>query len=155
MERNQGSLKPNDPRLLTVADLEHSENEERWFSIGLAEQRSDALHRVPLVRRRFRNHENSNHISPGNHTDRNSLLRGEPMNDSPIGDEKMPVEIDFRDGVRGLHHIPPGAKVFLPASIERGVWEYFAGKAQQKGIDLSELLTDVLKRDIEINEALK
>jgi uncharacterized DUF497 family protein len=26
----------NDPRLLTVADLEHSENEERWFSIGLA-----------------------------------------------------------------------------------------------------------------------
>ena len=67
----------------------------------------------------------------------------------------MPVEIDFRDGVRGLHHIPPGAKVFLPASIERRVWEYFAGKAQQKGIDLSELLTDVLKRDIEINEALK
>ena len=26
----------NDPRLLTVADLEHSEIEERWFSIGWA-----------------------------------------------------------------------------------------------------------------------
>ncbi len=26
----------NDPRLLTVADLEHSEIEERWFSIGRA-----------------------------------------------------------------------------------------------------------------------
>jgi uncharacterized DUF497 family protein len=26
----------NDPRLLTVADLEHSETEERWLSIGLA-----------------------------------------------------------------------------------------------------------------------
>ncbi len=26
----------NDPRLLTVADLEHSETEERWFSIGCA-----------------------------------------------------------------------------------------------------------------------
>ena len=26
----------NDPRLLTVADLEHSESEERWFSIGYA-----------------------------------------------------------------------------------------------------------------------
>ena len=25
-----------DPRLLTVADLEHSETEERWFSIGWA-----------------------------------------------------------------------------------------------------------------------
>jgi uncharacterized DUF497 family protein len=26
----------DDPRLLTVADLEHSETEERWFSIGCA-----------------------------------------------------------------------------------------------------------------------
>ena len=26
----------NDPRLLSVADLEHSEIEERWFSIGCA-----------------------------------------------------------------------------------------------------------------------
>ena len=67
----------------------------------------------------------------------------------------MPAEIDFRKGVRGLHHISPDAKVFLPASIERGVWEYFSGKAEQKGVDLSELLTEVLRRDIEINEALK
>ncbi len=26
----------DDPRLLSVADLEHSETEERWFSIGCA-----------------------------------------------------------------------------------------------------------------------
>ena len=26
----------NDQRLLTVADLEHSETEERWFSVGCA-----------------------------------------------------------------------------------------------------------------------
>jgi len=77
------------------------------------------------------------------------------MNDRPFEDEKMPAEIDFSKGVRGLHYVPPGAKVFLPASIERSVWEYFSGKAGQKGIYLSELLTDVLKRDIEINEALK
>ena len=69
--------------------------------------------------------------------------------------DKTPEEIDFSKGVRGLHHIPPDAKVFLPVSIERSVCEYFSGKAEQKGIDLSELLTDVLKRDIEINEALK
>jgi uncharacterized protein len=25
-----------DARLLTIADVEHSENEERWFSIGIA-----------------------------------------------------------------------------------------------------------------------
>jgi hypothetical protein len=77
------------------------------------------------------------------------------MNDRSSEDEKMPAEIDFSRGVRGLHHIPSGAKVFLPASIERSVWEYFSDKAEKKGIDLGELLTDVLKRDIEINEALK
>jgi hypothetical protein len=77
------------------------------------------------------------------------------MNDQPWEDDKIPAEIDYRKGVRGLHHIPVGAKVFLPASIERSVWEYFSVKAEQKGVELSELLTDVLKRDIEINEALK
>ena len=77
------------------------------------------------------------------------------MSSQPIEDDDMPAEVDFSKGVRGLHHIPPGAKVFLPASIERSVWQYFSKKAEEKGVDLSELLTDVLKRDIEINEALK
>ena len=43
----------------------------------------------------------------------------------------------------------------MPASIEKGVWDYFSAKAEQRGVELSELLTEVLKRDIEINEALK
>ena len=77
------------------------------------------------------------------------------MNNEPIEDNDMPAEIDFSRGVRGLHHIPPGAKVWMPASIERSVWEYFSGKAEQRGLDLLELLTEVPKRDIEINEALK
>ena len=77
------------------------------------------------------------------------------MNDEPIEDNDMPAEIDFSRGVRGLHHIPPGATVLMPASIEKSVWAYFSGKAEERGIQLSELLTEVLKRDIEINEALK
>ncbi len=77
------------------------------------------------------------------------------MNNRPEDDNEVPAEIDFREGVRGLHHIPPGAEVLMPVSIERSVWEYFSGKAGLQGIDLSELLTEVLKRDIEINEALK
>jgi len=77
------------------------------------------------------------------------------MSDQIVRDEEMPTEIDFSKGVRGLHHIPPGSEVFLPVSIERSVWEYFSGKAEKKGVELSELVTDILKRDIEINEALK
>lgn len=67
----------------------------------------------------------------------------------------MPAEIDFSKATRGRHHIPAEAVVFLPASIEKSVWEYFADKAERKGVGLSQLLTDVLKRDIEINEALR
>ncbi len=75
--------------------------------------------------------------------------------DEVNADDDMPDEIDFSKGVRGLHHVPPGAKVLMPASIEKTVWEYFAGKAEERGVDLADLLTEVLKRDIEINEALK
>jgi len=77
------------------------------------------------------------------------------MSNQSIDDEDMPAEIDFGGGVRGLHHIPPGAKVWMPVSIEKDVWEYFSGKALQRGVELSELVTEVRKRDIEINEALK
>jgi hypothetical protein len=77
------------------------------------------------------------------------------MSDRRMEHDEMPAEIDFGKGVRGLHHIPEGAKVLLPVSIERSVWEYFSTRAEQKGVELSDLVTDVLKRDIEINEALK
>jgi hypothetical protein len=77
------------------------------------------------------------------------------MKNLPLDENEMPAEIDFSKGTRGLHHIPPGDKALMPVSIERSVWEYLSGKAEQRGVNLSELVTEVLKRDIEINEALK
>ncbi len=77
------------------------------------------------------------------------------MSDQPTDNDQMPAEIDFTKGVRGLHHVPAEAKVFMPTAIEKGVWEYFSAKAGERGVALPELLTEVLKRDIEINEALK
>ena len=77
------------------------------------------------------------------------------MNNQPCQNDGMPAEIDFSKAVRGTHHVHSGAKVFLPASIEKDVWEYFAGKAEQRGVELPTLLTEVLRREIEINEALK
>lgn len=77
------------------------------------------------------------------------------MSDHSIEPEEMPANIDFSGGRRGLHSIPAGAKVFLPLAIERAVWEYFSEKATQRGVHLADLLSDVLKRDIEIHEALK
>lgn len=76
------------------------------------------------------------------------------MDNNPTHDD-MPAEIDFSHGVRGLHHIPADAKVFVPASIERDIWEYFSEKAEQTGVRLPELLSKVLRRDIQTNRASK
>ena len=76
------------------------------------------------------------------------------MTDDSIPDD-IPPEIDFSNGRRGLHHIPAEAKVLMPVAIEQSVWEYFSQRAGQRGVPLSDLVTEVLKRDIEINEALK
>jgi hypothetical protein len=75
---------------------------------------------------------------------------------NPIADEfEMPDEVDFTSGTRGLHHIHPEARVLMPASIERSVWEHFSRRAEQEGIGLSELLTAVLKRDIALHDTQK
>jgi hypothetical protein len=77
------------------------------------------------------------------------------MKEQPDNESNPATEIDFSQGVRGLHHIPAGAKVLVPVAIEEGVWQYLADKARQRGVALSDLVTEVLRRDIEINEAMK
>jgi hypothetical protein len=54
------------------------------------------------------------------------------MNDRSIDEDAMPAGIDFSKGIRGLHHIAADARILLPASIERSVWEYYSDKAKQK-----------------------
>ncbi len=144
----------NDQRLLTVADLEHSEAEERWFSIGCASNGGDSFSFLCLFGRPGEYQDPADFGSEGGILG-NSLLSRWFMSNQPSRDDDMPVEIDFSRGIRGLHHIPAGARILMPASIERSVWEYFAVKAEQQGVDLSDLLTDVLKSNIQINETLK
>ena len=86
------------------------------------------------------------------HARRNKVM---PMGSEASQHDDMPAEIDFRSGQRGLHHTPPDSRILMPVSIDRAVWEYFAAKAKQNGVEMSDLLTDLLKRDIEISEALK
>jgi len=42
------------------------------------------------------------------------VLQVSRMDDQSGEDDDLPSEIDFSKGVRGLHYIPPDAKVFLP-----------------------------------------
>jgi len=70
-------------------------------------------------------------------------------------DDQMPSEIDFSDGTRGLHYIRPTDSVYIPVSIERSVWEHFAALAQQRGLVTEDLVTAVLKREIDMEHTPK
>jgi len=72
----------------------------------------------------------------------------------PQDDDDMPAEIDFSGGVRGKFY-RPNAKLNLPVYLDDEVRAYLADIATKKGVPVSDLANDLLKRDIAIIEAVK
>jgi hypothetical protein len=72
----------------------------------------------------------------------------------PKDDDDLPPEIDFAGGTRGKFY-RQNAKLNLPVYLEADVQEYLAALAARKGIALSDLANDLLKKDIAILEAGK
>ena len=66
----------------------------------------------------------------------------------------MKERYDFTKGVRGRFH-QPGAVFKLPVYLDSEVESYLARSAQARGLELDELVNQLLKRDIEIIEAAK
>ena len=66
-------------------------------------------------------------------------------------DDDMPAEIDFSKGVRGKF-FHPGAKFNLPVYLDDQVQTRLTALANAKGVDLSVLVNDLLKKDIELIE---
>lgn len=65
----------------------------------------------------------------------------------------MKEQYDFSKGVRGKFY--SAAAVFqLPVYLDEQVQGYLAAKAQAKGVDLSALVNDLLKREIDLVEAM-
>ena len=66
-------------------------------------------------------------------------------------DDDMPTEIDFSKGVRGKF-FHPDAKFNLPVYLDDQVQTRLTALANAKGVDLSALVNDLLKKDIELIE---
>jgi len=66
----------------------------------------------------------------------------------------MKKQYDFSKGVRGKFY-SPDAVFRLPIYLEEDVQSWLTAKAQSKGIELSDLVNDLLKKEIEIIEAVK
>jgi hypothetical protein len=73
---------------------------------------------------------------------------------TPKNDDDLPPEIDFSGGARGKFY-RPNAKLNLPVYLDADVQAYLAALAARKGIPLSDLANDLLKKDIAILEAGK
>ena len=68
--------------------------------------------------------------------------------------DDMPEEIDFSGGVRGKFY-RPGAKLNLPVYLDAEVQAYLTVIASKKGVPLSDLTNDLLRKEIAILEAVK
>ncbi len=66
----------------------------------------------------------------------------------------MKDHYDFSKGVRGKFY-KPEAVFKLPVYLDESVQTYLTAKADAKGVDLSDLVNDLLKREIGIIEAVR
>lgn len=66
----------------------------------------------------------------------------------------MKSEYDFSKGERGKF-FHPEARHHLPVYLEEEVECYLQERAVSKGIDMAQLVNDLLKRDIQLIEAVK
>ena len=75
-------------------------------------------------------------------------------NATPDHDDDMPAEIDFSGGVRGKFY-RADAVLNLPVYLDSDVQAYLVAIAAKKGVALSELANDLLKKEIAILESVK
>jgi hypothetical protein len=76
------------------------------------------------------------------------------MNATTPDDDDIPSEINFSGGTRGKFH-RPNTRLNLPVYLDADVQDYLAALAARKGVPLSDLANDLLKKDIAILEAGK
>ena len=76
------------------------------------------------------------------------------MQPRPSPDDDMPAEIDFSGGTRG-QFFKPGARLSMPVYLEAGVQDYLTARARARGIEVEQLVNELLKKDIELIEAAR
>lgn len=69
-------------------------------------------------------------------------------------DDDMPAEIDFSQGVRGKFY-RKDARLQLPVYLDDPVQARLAALADAKGVELSALVNDLLRKDIELIEVAR
>ena len=75
-------------------------------------------------------------------------------NSTTHDDDDMPAEVDFTGAARGKFY-RPNLRLKLPVYLDAEVQDYLNAIAAKKGLPLSRIVSDLLKKEIEIIEAIK
>jgi len=140
-----------DPLALSVFDSTHSENEDRWVTIGKAEngQYLVVAHTydevgVNLARIRIISARNADRDEVRNYENTSIPWRIEEANE-------MNDHYDFSKGTRGQFY-KDGAAFRLPVYLDEEIEKQLSARAEKDGVDLSELVNELLKREIASNQ---
>ena len=68
--------------------------------------------------------------------------------------DDIPAEIDFSQGRRGQFYRPQ-TRLNLPVYLEAEVETYLTARANAKGVEVNQLVNELLKKDIELIEAAR
>lgn len=63
----------------------------------------------------------------------------------------MKPEYDFQKGVRGKF-FHPDASIRVAVYLDLDIHDFFSAKAEKKGVEVDEIINELLKRDIAIIE---
>lgn len=69
-------------------------------------------------------------------------------------DDNLPAEIDFSNGERGKFY-RQGTRLHLPVYLDDPVQDRLAALADAQGVELSTLVNDLLRKDLELIEAAR
>lgn len=69
-------------------------------------------------------------------------------------DDPLDREVDFSNGVRGKFY-RPGMKLRIPVYLEETLLGSLAEIAERRGMNLDDLVSDLLRRDLAIVDALR
>jgi hypothetical protein len=71
-----------------------------------------------------------------------------------VHDDDMPAEIDFAQGTRGKF-FEPGTVLNLPVYLDAEVQAYLSARAKARGVEVDQLVNELLRKDIELVETAR
>lgn len=133
----------SDPLVLSRLEEYHGEAEERWVTIGYSSGGKFLVVVHTHLELDYERCHSTDIGPPGNQT-RASTVRGRPMKE----------EYDFSKAERGKFY-RNGIVLVPPVHLEPEILSYLSPLAEARGVSLSALVNELLKKDIELIETVK